>query len=72
MAEITLNNETDNQPTFSKIIGKVIGVNKTCDIGCLLVEDCSSFQDLKEKDILETTKKNVSLLFKELFELRRS
>jgi len=28
--------------------GKVVGVNKYCDIGALMFEDCSSFTDKKE------------------------
>lgn len=48
-----------------------IGVNKTCDLGTLLLEDCQSYEGKNEKDILQETKKNVCMLFKELFDLKR-
>ena len=63
MAEITTYTAPD-QP-------KSIGVNKTCDIGALLLDDCTSYAEKNENQILEETKKNVCLLFKELFDLRR-
>lgn len=51
--------------------GKVVGINKYCDIGALMLEDCQSFSDKKDKQILEETKKNICALYKELFDLKR-
>lgn len=36
----------------------VVGVNKTVDLGALLLEDSQSFQGKTEKEILELTKQN--------------
>ena len=49
----------------------MVGVNKYCDIGGLMFEDCSSFAEKKEKEILETTKANLCAIYKELFDLKR-
>lgn len=35
------------------------------------MEDCQSYSDKTEKEIIEMTKKNFQTLFKELFELKR-
>jgi hypothetical protein len=40
-------------------------------MGALLFEDCSSFAEKKDKEIISTTKKNLCLLYKELFDLKR-
>lgn len=59
------------QDTVDATQPKLIGVNKFCDIGALLIEDCQSYSDKKEKEILDETKKNFCALFKELFDLKR-
>jgi hypothetical protein len=46
-------------------------VNKHFDLGALVMEDCQSYSDKTEKEILDLTKKNFQTLFKELFELKR-
>ncbi len=46
-------------------------VNKHYDLGALVMEDCQSYSDKTEEEILEMTKKNFQTLFKELFELKR-
>lgn len=51
--------------------GKMVGVNKYCDIGALMFEDCSSFTEKSEKEVLDITKKNLCTLYKELFDLKR-
>lgn len=50
---------------------KPIGVNKTCDLGTLLIEDCQTYEGKNESEILQETKKNVCMIFKELFDLKR-
>jgi len=30
-------------------LGKVVGLNKFCDVGALMLEDCQSFSNLDEK-----------------------
>lgn len=50
---------------------KVLAVNKQCDIGALVIEDCQSYSGKTEEQILELTKRNFGLLFKELFDLKR-
>lgn len=51
--------------------GKMVGVNKYCDIGALMLEDCSSFAEKNEKQIMEITKANLCTLYKELFDMKR-
>lgn len=48
-----------------------MGVNKYCDIGGLLFEDCQSYADKSEKEIMQETQKNLCILYKELFEMKR-
>ena len=50
---------------------KVIAVNKQLDIGAFVFEDCQSYHDKTEQQILEAAKKNFCSLFKELFDLKR-
>jgi len=40
--------ETTKAPVIVVDQGKVVGVNKYCDIGALLFEDCSSFTEKKD------------------------
>lgn len=49
----------------------MVGVNKYCDIGALMLEDCSSFAEKSEKQLLEITKANLCTLYKELFDMKR-
>lgn len=46
-------------------------MNKTCDVGALLLEDSSSFCAKTDLQVLQSTKQNFCLLFKELFDIRR-
>jgi Ribosome biogenesis regulatory protein (RRS1) len=51
---------------------KLLAVNKQCDLGALLFEDCQSFADKSDKEVLDATRKNFCALFKELFELKKT
>ena len=50
---------------------KLVGINKFCDIGALVLEDCQSFAGKTDVEIVKETKKNFCALFKELFDLKR-
>jgi hypothetical protein len=50
---------------------KQIALNKSVDHGLLLMEDSSAFDNLSEAQMVERTKANLCLLYKELFDLKR-
>lgn len=65
---------TDNTQTTIATEGTiktVLSLNKQCDLGALVMEDCQSYSDKTETEILELSKKNFQNLFKELFDLKR-
>ena len=65
---------TDNTQTTIATEGTlktVMSLNKQCDLGALVMEDCQSYSGKTEAEIMELSKKNFSALFKELFDLKR-
>ena len=51
---------------------KVVGINKTCDLGSFIFEDCQNYEGKTELEIIQMTKLNYCLYLKEMFDLRRS
>lgn len=50
---------------------EVLGLNKNIDIGCLLVEDCQSYQNISDKEFSKRTAANLCSLYRELFDLKK-
>ena len=48
-----------------------VGVNLNCDPGCLLVEDCQSYEDISAKEFSKRTAANFCTLYKQLYELKK-
>ena len=57
----------------TKVIPKTtqVDVNLNCDPGCLLVEDCQSYEKITAKEFSKRTASNISTLFKKLFDLKK-
>lgn len=49
----------------------VVGVNLSCDVGCLLVEDCNSFEGISDKEFSKRTAANLCTLYKQLFDIKK-
>ena len=64
--------EAPKAPSFQIDHMKTLEVNKQCDIGSLLLEDCQNYSDKSPHEIINLTKYNYCLLLKELFDLRRT
>lgn len=45
--------------------------NKEVDVGCLLIQDCASFDGLNDKKIIARTKKNICAIYNAMFELKK-
>lgn len=54
-----------------KIKTTQVGVNLNCDPGCLLVEDCQSYEKISAKEFSKRTASNLCTLYKQLFELKK-
>ena len=48
-----------------------VGLNKNIDLGCLLVEDCQSYEGISDKDFSKRTAENLCTLYKQLFDLKK-
>lgn len=46
-------------------------MNLNCDPGCLLVEDCQSYEKCSAKEFSKRTASNLCTLFKQLYELKK-
>ena len=46
-------------------------LNKSIDVGALLIEDCRSFEKMNEKEILDKTQENLCQIYKVLFDLNK-
>lgn len=46
-------------------------LNKSCDVGGLVVEDCESYEGLTQNQVLKKTKDNLCSLYKQLFDLKK-
>jgi regulator of ribosome biosynthesis len=51
---------------------KYIDLNKQCDIGGLIFEDCQSYATRSAAEIADLTKQNYCLLLRELFNMRKA
>lgn len=49
-----------------------VAVNLNCDPGCLLVEDCQSYQDISAKEFSKRTASNLCQLYKQLFDIKKA
>ena len=49
-----------------------VAVNLNCDPGCLLVEDCQSFENISAKEFSKRTAANLCTLYKQLFDIKKS
>lgn len=49
-----------------------VAVNLNCDPGCLLIEDCQSFEGISVTEFSKRTAGNLSTLFKQLFDLKKA
>ena len=43
-----------------------------CDAGCLLVEDCQSYEKISAQEFSKRTASNLCLLYKQLFDLKKA
>ena len=48
-----------------------VGINKNIDIGCLLVEDCQSYEGITMKEFSKRTAENLCSLYKKLFDMKK-
>ena len=48
-----------------------VGMNKNIDVGCLLVEDCQSYEGISIKEFSKRTAENLCSLYKKLFDLKK-
>ena len=46
-------------------------MNKSVDVGALLIEDCRSFEKMSQKEILSKTQENICQIYKVLFDLNK-
>ena len=46
-------------------------MNLNCDPGCLLVEDCQSYEKITAKEFSKRTASNLCTLYKQLFDLKK-
>ena len=49
-----------------------VDVNLNCDPGCLLVEDCQSYEGITPKEFSKRTASNLCTLYKQLFDLKKT
>jgi hypothetical protein len=42
---------------------EVKGINKDLDLGCLLMQDCQSYEELTSKQIAKRTVKNICTIY---------
>ena len=63
------NQEDERRP---KIKTTQVGVNLNCDPGCLLVEDCQSYEKVSAKEFSKRTASNLCTLYKQLFEVKKA
>ena len=61
---------TSGQPAFNPKSTQV-GVNLNCDPGCLLVEDCQSYESITAKEFSKRTAANLCTLYKQLFDMKK-
>ena len=46
-------------------------MNLNCDPGCLLVEDCQSYESITAKEFSKRTAANLCTLYKQLFDIKK-
>ena len=51
--------------------GGAAGINKNIDVGCLLIEDCQSYEGIGVKEFSKRTAENLCSLYKKLFDLKK-
>ena len=65
------NKENGVETKAPKTRSTQVGVNLNCDPGCLLVEDCSSYEKVSAKEFSKRTAANLCILYKQLFDLKK-
>jgi hypothetical protein len=66
------NKENELKANPFKVKSTQVGVNLNCDPGCLLVEDCQSYEKVSAKEFSKRTASNLCTLYKQLFELKKA
>ena len=61
----------DSKPVFNPKSTQ-IAVNLNCDPGCLLVEDCQSYESISATEFSKRTAANLCTLYKQLFDLKKA